>query len=93
MRPGGAKSAFRDSGVNTRAYDRDVEMTRVPGPVRRGSRLGVEADGSAVRGAPPLREEVVGPQRTIKGKENTHSSPFSIYSAPGGLPQDPGHAA
>src|SRR5580704_2096567 len=28
-----------------------------------------------------------------KGKENTHSSPLSIYSAPGGLRQDPGRAA
>src|ERR671915_1395008 len=28
-----------------------------------------------------------------KGKENTHSLPFSIYSALGGLRQDPGRAA
>ena len=25
--------------------------------------------------------------------EGAHTPPFSIYSAPGGLPQDPGHAA
>jgi hypothetical protein len=53
----------------------------------------VEADGTDARGAPPLCEEVVRPQRTIKGKESTHSSPLSTYSAPGGLPQDPGRAA
>jgi transposase len=34
------------------------------------------ADGTAVRGAPPLREEVVRPQRTKNGKESTHSSPL-----------------
>jgi hypothetical protein len=51
------------------------------------------ADGTAVRGAPPLREEVARPQRTIKGKESTYSSPLSTYSAPGGLRQDPGRAA
>ena len=28
-----------------------------------------------------------------KGKEITHSLPLSMYSAPGGLRQDPGHAA
>ena len=44
-------------------------------------------------GAPPLREELVRPQRTMKGKESTHSPPLSIYSAPGGLRQDPGRAA
>jgi ABC-type oligopeptide transport system ATPase subunit len=33
------------------------------------------------------------PQRTIKGKESTHSFPLSTYSAPGGLRQDPGRAA
>src|SRR6202023_870121 len=32
------------------------------------------------------------PQRTIKGKESTHSSPVSTYSAPGDLRQDPGRA-
>ncbi len=45
------------------------------------------------RGGPPsLREEVVRPQRTIR-KGGIHSPPLSTYSAPGGLPQDPGHAA
>jgi hypothetical protein len=34
------------------------------------------ADGTAVRGAPPLREEVVRPQRTKKGEESTHFSPL-----------------
>jgi ribosomal protein S18 acetylase RimI-like enzyme len=29
----------------------------------------------------------------IKGEESAHSSPLSIYSAPGGLRQDPGRAA
>jgi hypothetical protein len=48
---------------------------------------------TAVRGAPTLREEVVRQQRTAKGKERTHSSPLSMYSAPGGLRQDPGRAA
>ncbi len=38
-------------------------------------------------------KEVVRPQRAAKRKESTHSPPFSIYSAPGGLRQDPGHAA
>ena len=47
----------------------------------------------AVRGASPLREELVHPQRTTKGKESTHSLPLSTYSAPGGLRQDPGRAA
>jgi len=51
--------------------------------------------GSAVRGVSPLREDVVRPQRTTKGKgkELTHSLPFSTYSAPGVLRQDPGRAA
>ena len=30
--------------------------------------------------------------RRVKGKESTHSSPLSTYSAPGGLRQDPGRA-
>jgi hypothetical protein len=51
------------------------------------------AGGAAVRGAPPLREEVVRPRRTIKGKESTYSPPPSTYSAPGGLRQDPGRDA
>jgi hypothetical protein len=48
-----------------------------------------------VRGASPLREELVRPQRTTKGKgkEVTHSLPLSTYSAPGALRQDPGCAA
>jgi hypothetical protein len=48
--------------------------------------------GSAVRGVSPLREDVVRPQRTTKGKgkELTHSLPFSTYSAPGGLAARPG---
>jgi len=50
------------------------------------------ADGTAVRGAPPPREEVVRPQRTMKGKGTTHSFPLSTYSALGGLRQDPGRA-
>src|SRR5688572_804774 len=33
--------------------------------------------------APPLREELVRPQRTIREKEITHSFPFSFYSAQG----------
>jgi Mycothiol maleylpyruvate isomerase N-terminal domain len=44
-----------------------------------------ELAGSAV--------EVARPQRPIKGTEGTHSPPLSTYSAPGGLPQDPGRAA
>jgi vancomycin aglycone glucosyltransferase len=61
-----------------------------------GSALGGRsswADGTAVCSAPPLREEVVRPQRTIKGKESTHSSPLSTYNAPRGLRQDRGRAA
>jgi hypothetical protein len=46
-----------------------------------------------VRGASLLREELVRPQRTTKGKESTHSLPLSIYSASGALQQDPGRAA
>ena len=48
-----------------------------------------------IRGASPLREELVRPQRTTKekGKEVTHSLPLSTYSAPGALRQDPGRAA
>jgi hypothetical protein len=41
------------------------------------------ADGAAVRGAPSLREEVVRPQRTIKGKKSVHFFPLSSYSARG----------
>lgn len=43
--------------------------------------------GIAVRGASPLRGELVRPQRTTqgKGKESTHSLPLSTYSAPGGF--------
>jgi hypothetical protein len=50
---------------------------------------------TAVRGALPLCEEVVRPQRTAKGKgkEVTRSLPLSMYSAPGGLRQDPGRVA
>jgi transposase len=50
---------------------------------------------TAVRGALPLCEEVVRPQRTAKekSKEVTHSLPLSMYSAPGGLRQDPGRVA
>src|SRR3982074_1885114 len=48
------------------------------------------ADGTAVRGAPPLREEVVRPQRTRNGKESTQSLALSDYSAPGGLREGPG---
>ena len=40
-----------------------------------------------------LEAIIVRPQRTIREKESTHSSPLSTYSAPGGLPQDPGRAA
>ena len=48
-------------------------------------------DGTAVRGAPPLREEVVRPQRTMpgKGEEVTHSLPCSTHSALGGLAARP----
>ena len=35
-------------------------------------------NGTAVRGAPPLREEGVRPQRTKKGKESTHSLPLQV---------------
>lgn len=31
---------------------------------------------TAIRGAPPLREDVVRPQGTRKGEERTHSSPL-----------------
>jgi len=50
---------------------------------------------TAVRGALPLREEGVRPQRMAKGKgkEVTRSLPLSMYSAPGGLRQDPGRVA
>jgi transposase len=34
------------------------------------------ADATAVRGAPPLREEVVRPQRAKKWMESSHSSPL-----------------
>jgi hypothetical protein len=40
-----------------RAYDLDVEMTSVPGPAQEEAVYMSSADGSAVRGAPPLREE------------------------------------
>jgi hypothetical protein len=43
--------------------------------------------------AAPLREEVVRPRRTIKGKGETYFSPFSSYGALGSLRQDPGRAA
>jgi hypothetical protein len=48
-----------------------------------------------VRGTLSLREDVVRPQRTIRGegKEGTHSLPLSAYTEPGGLRQDPGRAA
>jgi hypothetical protein len=52
--------------------------------------------GIAVRGASPLREELVRPQRTTKGNGKeavTRSLPLSTYSAPGTLRQDPGRAA
>jgi hypothetical protein len=68
-----------------------------PTPTRRDEPQVCSAGGGiAVRGASPLREELVRPQRTTKGKGKevvTHSLPLSTYSAPGGLPQDPGRAA
>ena len=57
------------------------------------AQLMVVLDTTIVNVALPLREEVVRPQRTVKGKESTHSPPVSTYSAPGGLRQDPGRAA
>src|SRR6266851_7883491 len=49
---------------------------------------------TAVRGAPPLHEKVVSPQRTIKAKaRRSHSLPLLAYSRLGGLRQDPGRAA
>ena len=55
-----------------------------PGPMGVGT-------GTAVRGAPPLREEVVRPQRTIRKrairKGGYHPFLLSFYSAQGGLPQ------
>ena len=59
-----------------------------PSAHRRSSR----ADGTAIRGAAPLRAELVRPQRRTRGRERTHSSLPSVYSAPGGLRQDPGRA-
>jgi hypothetical protein len=47
------------------------------------------ADGTAVRGAPPLREEVVRSKRTRKGKESTRSS-LSQSIAHRGLAVRPG---
>jgi hypothetical protein len=49
--------------------------------------------GPTYRRTPPLREEVVRPQRTVIGKNSTHSFPLPVYSAQGGLPQAPGRAA
>src|SRR5262249_32138672 len=48
-----------------------------------------------LRGAPPLRERLAGPQRATKrkGKEVPRSLPLSTYSALGGLPQGPGRTA
>jgi len=37
--------------------------------------------------------EAARPETIQKKKGEGHSSPLSIYSAPGGLPQDPGRAA
>ena len=51
------------------------------------------ADGTALRGLPPLRGEVARPPRTIKEKESADSPPLSTYSAAGGLRQDPGRGA
>jgi hypothetical protein len=69
----------------------------VPGaegdPGRASGGAGADVVPGRGRGAAPLREEVVRPERTIRGKESTHSFPFSTYSAPGGLRQDPGRAA
>jgi hypothetical protein len=49
---------------------------------------------TAVRGAPPLREKVVSPQRTTKAKVGrSHSLPLLAYSRLGGLRQDPGRSA
>jgi hypothetical protein len=55
-------------------------------------------DGTAVRGAPPLRKKVVSSQRTTKAKakakaRRSHSLPLLAYSRLGGLRQDPGRAA
>jgi len=48
------------------------------GCIRRPRGRSSWADGTAVGGAPPLREGLVRPQRTIKGKESTHSSTSNI---------------
>src|ERR1035441_57342 len=61
----------------------------VPGaegdPGRASGGAGADVVPGRGRGAAPLREEVVRPERTIRGKESTHSFPLSTYSAPGGL--------
>ena len=40
-----------------------------------------------------VAREAARPRRTTEGKRNAHSPPLSTYSGPGGLRQDPGHAA
>ncbi len=61
-------------------------VTRSPGPLSWPTRKTVAAGETwAARQSRHLA-------RTIKGKEGTHSSPLSTYSAQGDLRQDPGRA-
>jgi transposase len=46
--------------------------------------------GTAMRGARPLREEIVRPQRTRKGKESSHSPSTLSIERTGGLAARPG---
>jgi hypothetical protein len=55
--------------------------------------LSTSSHGTAARGASALSEEVARSQRANEGTRSNHSPPLSLYSAPGGLRQDPGRAA
>jgi hypothetical protein len=73
-----------------------LQLTHVHGTPLAVAPLRGRSGGPAAWSGPyavPLREDVVRPQWTMKGKKNTHSLPLSTYSAPGGLRQDPGRAA
>src|ERR1700736_4352478 len=81
-------------GADKAAFIRQVVSSRINRPDGTVETTRAEAVWTlAHRGYSRLPEEVVRPQRTVNGKEGTHSLPLSTYSAPGGLRQDPGRAA
>jgi hypothetical protein len=88
--------------VRVRVGDRMAQRRarRPPRGRRRAGRGEPRGGGRAghpgLPGPKPAKADAAGrtgrPRQVSKEKESTCSSPLSTYSAPGGLPQDPGRA-